>query len=200
MLHPDTDVRLISPSIGRGVFATRHIPKGTVVWVRCALDRRFSPAEVAALPDASRAQCELYAYVDEAGDSILCWDGGRYINHSCDPAMVGAGPDIEIAARDLAPGDELTCEYGYLNLIRPLACQCGAANCRGTIGRDDALRIHTERDAQVRAALALAGALPQLLRTYALDARAFDALVQGRTAAPSVRDFHVAARTQAARP
>ena len=144
MLHPDTDLRLISPSIGRGVVVTRFIPKGTVVWVRCALDRRFAPAEVAALPAASRAQVELYAYVDEIGDSILCWDGGRYINHSCDPAMVGAGPDLEIAARDLAPGEDLTCEYGYLNLIRPLACQCGAANCRGTISRDDALSIHTE--------------------------------------------------------
>ena len=200
MLHPDTDVRLISPSIGRGVVVTRFIPKGTVVWVRCALDRRFAPAEVAALPAASRAQVELYAYVDEIGDSILCWDGGRYINHSCDPAMVGAGPDLEIAARDLAPGEDLTCEYGYLNLIRPLACQCGAAKCRGTIGRDDALSIHTERDAQVRDALALAGALPQPLRAYARDFHAFDALVEGRVTAPSVRNFHVAARAATTQP
>ena len=193
MLHPDTDVRLISPTIGRGVFATRFIPKGTVVWVRCALDRRFSPAEVAALPAPSRDLVELYAYIDGAGDSILCWDGGRYINHSCDPAMVGAGPDIEIAARDLAPGDELTCEYGYLNLVKPLDCQCGASRCRGTIGRDDALGIWSERDAQVREALAAGRNLPQPLRTYALDARSFDDLLEGRVPAPSVRDFHVSA-------
>jgi hypothetical protein len=50
MLHPHTEIRYISEAMGLGVFATRPIPKGTLLWVLCPLDRLLSDAEVAALP------------------------------------------------------------------------------------------------------------------------------------------------------
>ena len=32
MIHPDTELRFISPEIGFGVFATKLIPQGTITW------------------------------------------------------------------------------------------------------------------------------------------------------------------------
>jgi len=33
MIHPHTEVRVVSPEIGLGVFATKFIPKGTIMYV-----------------------------------------------------------------------------------------------------------------------------------------------------------------------
>ncbi|MHC5084588.1 MAG: SET domain-containing protein, partial [Planctomycetota bacterium] len=34
MIHPDTELRKVNETIGYGVFATRHIPKGTILYVK----------------------------------------------------------------------------------------------------------------------------------------------------------------------
>ena len=34
MLHPDTEVHFIDPKIGSGIFASRPIPRGTIIWVQ----------------------------------------------------------------------------------------------------------------------------------------------------------------------
>lgn len=46
MIHPDTELRFVTPDIGNGVFATRFIPKGTLTWVRDRLDQTFTPEDV----------------------------------------------------------------------------------------------------------------------------------------------------------
>ncbi len=189
MIHPDTELRYKNADVGNGVFATRAIPAGTIVWALCPLDRRLTPVERAALAPASRDLVDLYAYVDAAGDFILCWDHGRFVNHSCQPAMVGLGPDMEVAVRDLAPGDELSCDYGSLNLLQPLACRCGAAACRGQIGASDLLRIAGELDNAAAQVLPRIGQVPQPLMPFVRDAGLLSDWLAGVAQPPSSRSY-----------
>jgi uncharacterized protein len=59
----------------------------------------------------------------------------RYINHACQPnseAVLRAGRIVFVALRDIAPGEEITLDYGeeYFELfIKPLGCRCAA--CAG---------------------------------------------------------------------
>lgn len=56
----------------------------------------------------------------------------RYINHSCDPnaeSEIHDGHILISALRDIAPGEEITMDYGleyYDEFIRPVGCRCGA--------------------------------------------------------------------------
>lgn len=190
MIHPDTELRYKDAAVGHAVYATRFIPRGTIVWTLCELDIRLPPARVAVLALAYRAIIDRYAYGDADGDRILCWDHGRYVNHACDPAMVGAGPEVEIAVRDLRPGDELTCDYGTLNLVQALQCRCGAANCRSMIGADDALRVWPQLDALARAAVGAAGLVPQPLDPFVREPRRLAEWIAGRAPLPSSRAYH----------
>ena len=85
MIHPDTELRFVSDEIGYGVFATAPIPRGTIVWVRDALDRLFRSDEIEQLPPFYRAIVEKYTYVDAESMCVLCWDLAKYVNHSCRP-------------------------------------------------------------------------------------------------------------------
>jgi len=61
------------------------------------------------------------------------------VNHSCQPACLAPGFDFEIAVRDILPGDEITDDYGTLNLEREMICHCGDACCRRVLRPDDFL-------------------------------------------------------------
>jgi uncharacterized protein len=108
-----------SPIEGLGVFAAEPIAKGTVTWrYDPAIDRSYSPAEIAAMPDVLRAFMDRYAYLDDLlGVYILCGDDGRFMNHADTPTVLGLHPaderpeGIDVAARDIAAGEELTCDY-----------------------------------------------------------------------------------------
>ncbi len=190
MMHPDTELHFISPEVGYGVFATRPIPRGTLTWALCRFDRVMTLDEVEALPPAYQPHIERYAYVDSAGNYVLCWDLARNVNHSCAPAMLGVGPDLEIAVRDIVPGEQITCEYGGLNLSGKLRCMCGAPDCRGRIGGDDVLHLWQGWDAKVAHALKLAPAVAQPVAGYARNARQFWAWAHGTEPVPSHRAYH----------
>ncbi len=188
MIHPDTELRFINDEVGYGVFAVRPIPRGTLIWTLCLFDRIFPPAEAAGLPPVYQEILRKYAYVDLHANFVLCWDAGRYVNHSCDPAMLGVDLGFEITVRDLQPGDEVTCEYGSLNLVSTLACRCQSPDCRGTISGDDAYLHWQEWDQKVARALQDAADLPQPLLAFARDPRPFTAIVAGQKDVPSFRD------------
>lgn len=198
MIHPSSELRFISAEIGYGVFATEFIPRGTFLWVLDGFDRILKVEERDALPPLLRQQVDRYAYQAADGDYVFCWDFGRYMNHSCAPASRGIGDAFEIAVRDIQPGEELTCEYGTLNLIEPMPCRCGALSCRGVIQRDDAERYYERWDAEARAAFQIAGAVAQPLLPYAKvgprDLPLIAALHGGSEAeVPSARAYHVPA-------
>ena len=154
MIHPDTALRPVSPEVGLGVFATRPIPRGTIVWVRDDLDIVLSRRRVAALDDARRAQVLEYAFRDQRGDYVLCWDLGRFVNHSFHPTCIATAWDLEVAARDIAPGEQLTDDYGSLNLDEPFDCVPEEHTDRTQALPDDVLRYAGRWDAIALAALA----------------------------------------------
>lgn len=153
MLHPAIDLKLVNPDIGYGVFATRDIPKGTIIWALDPLDQIIEHGKAKALKDPVDAQLKRYSWVNGSGDRILCWDFGRFMNHSCEPNSVGPGKlEFEIAVRDIKAGEEVTCDYGTFNLEEPLTCACGSVHCRGQIVPEDFDRLAPILDQRVRAA------------------------------------------------
>jgi len=189
MIHPHTELRRVSEAIGYGVFATRRIPRGTITWTLCALDRVFPPAAVAAMDPIYQSILARYAYLDADGQFILCWDLARQINHSCEPSNLAAGPAADIAVRDIERGEQLTCEYGVLNTVT-LECRCGAPACRGVIRADDAVRYGDAWDRRVREALPLARTVDQPLWPFVKDKDALEAILSGRAPLPRHRDYY----------
>ena len=180
MVHPHSEVRFINQDVGHGLFATRLIPRGTITWTKCAFDRVFTPSEVATLAEPYRRIVEIFSYVDTAGDSVLCWDGARNINHSCDRNTLSIIHAVDLAIRDIEPGEQITCEYGNCNLLVDLPCLCGSPLCRGMIGREDALRFGDSWDDLVRAALPFAMQCDQPLLPFVSEPALVRDILNGR--------------------
>ena len=69
-------------------------------------------------------------------DGAVGGNGTQYINHSCQPNCFTRtlhGRIIFFALRDLAAGEEITCDYGDSYHENTRRCGCGAPNCRGKI-------------------------------------------------------------------
>lgn len=119
---------------GLGVYAMEPIParrkigemRGEVISVREARRRvqgrrRIHVVEVSerSAIDATDSDCAL-----------------RHINHSCAPNAVlriRQGRAEFYAMRDIAPGAELSCDYGESHHEGRLRCRCGAPNCKGRL-------------------------------------------------------------------
>jgi hypothetical protein len=153
MIHPHTRVLSGDPAIGLGVFATRPIPRGTVVVVRDRFDLTMNRETFFALPEPRRAAMETYMYHDKRGDLVLSWDHARYMNHNCRPTTMMTDYGLEIAVCDIAAGEELTTEYGLLNVQEPYALCCGCERCRGRLRLDDVDVYGDEWDERVRESL-----------------------------------------------
>lgn len=141
MIHPHTELRFIDKSIGHGVVATQFIPKGTITWVMDPLDREFTPQQYAAFNNLYKHILDTYTFRNNKGNFILCWDHGRFVNHSFKSNCLTTAYDFEIAIRDIEPGEQLTDDYGYLNITEPFE-----ANDEGTSRKmvypDDLLTYH----------------------------------------------------------
>ncbi len=161
MIYPDTNLRLVDEQTGHGVFATSFIPRGTVVWMHDELDQVLTPAHVDALPPALRKQVERYSYVNADGNRVLCWDHGRYVNHSCEPTTTSIGTLLEIARRDIEPGEELTCEYGLAHVVEGFECTCGAPTCRRSLMPTNLPEVWQRWDREAAEAFAWALKVPQ---------------------------------------
>jgi hypothetical protein len=144
MIHPDTELRYVNPVIGYGVFATRAIPRGTITWVFDDLDQVIPASGEQWRQPLLRGALEKYSYQNGRSERILCWDHARFVNHSCHPTSLAPGFDLEIAVRDIAEGQEITDDYGSLNIEDEFLCACGSAQCRGTVRPDDFDR-HADR-------------------------------------------------------
>lgn len=119
MIHPHTELRFISKDVGYGVVATELIPAGTITWVLDKLDREFTPLDFQALEPLYQEILDTYTFRNNKGNLILCWDHGRYVNHSFNSNCLTTAYDFEVAIRDIQPGEQLTDDYGYLNIMKP---------------------------------------------------------------------------------
>ena len=119
MIHPHTELKFISNEIGYGVVATKFIPAGTITWVLDKLDREFTPLELEQMDPTYQNILDTYTFRNNKGNYILCWDNGRYVNHSFNSNCLTTAYDFELAVRDIQPGEQLTDDYGYLNIPIP---------------------------------------------------------------------------------
>ena len=149
---------------GTGVFATRHIPKGTRIIEY--LGERVSHAEAdRRYADKADDDNHTFLFTVDARTVIDAGVGGneaRWLNHSCDPncETVVEGRRIFIEAiAAIAAGDELV--YDYMierdaddppDIDAVFGCRCGASACRGTMllppKRPPARRAARARDRQ----------------------------------------------------
>lgn len=168
MIHRNTQLRFISEEIGHGVVATEAIPVGTIVWVRDQLDREFTPEQLAQIAAPCRAVLDTYSYRNRHGNYFLCWDHTRFINHSFNANCLPTAYGFELAIRDIAPGEEITNDYGALNIIESFEA-VDEGHDRNIVHPDDLLRYHPEWDEKLRAAFARLPHVPQPLRELLSD-------------------------------
>jgi uncharacterized protein len=162
MIHPQTKVQFISDEVGYGVVATALIPKGTITWVQDPLDRVFSKEEVQRLPSFAQDQLEYFAFKNSRGQMVLCWDHARYVNHSFRSNCLSTVFDFELAIRDIQPGEQLTDDYGYLNLNAPWK-PMDEGTRRKWVRPDDSLRYARVWDRQLGEAMKRMSRLQQPL-------------------------------------
>ena len=186
MIHPDSELRFINPVIGYGLFATSLIRKGTLTWVRDDLDQIVSPNLQDSLPALLAAQLHKYSYVEPRG-RVLCWDHGRFVNHSCEANCRSTGFDFEIAVRDIEPGDEITDDYGSLNVDLEFECRCRAPQCRGTVRATDIVQYADEWDRQAVDAFRFAGDVSQPLWPLLMDREQVERALRGEISVGSCR-------------
>lgn len=150
MIHPHTEIRFINEIVGHGVVATQFIPAGTITWALDKLDREFKPSEFKKLDPLYQNILETYSYRNKLGNLVLCWDNGRFVNHSFKSNCLSTAYDFEIAIRDIFPGEQLTDDYGYLNVTEPFT-GIDEGTERKTVYPDDLLHFSEVWDEQVRA-------------------------------------------------
>lgn len=149
MIHPDTELRFINEKIGYGLVALKRIPKGTITWTLDKLDRTFTPDQVEAMDELYQQVLDKYTYRNSQGNYILCWDNARFVNHSSHSNCLTTAYEFEIAIRDIEEGEELTDDYGYLNLEEPFEVVPEPGSNRHIIYPDDLLRYYPQWDASL---------------------------------------------------
>lgn len=114
---------------GTGVYAGEAIPKNTRIIEyrgRRLLKRQTEYSR-------SRYLFDLNRQTDIVGQNLA-----RYINHSCEPnceAEIDGREVWIVARRKIAPGEELTYNYGYRLDEELMPCRCGAKRCVGYVLR-----------------------------------------------------------------
>lgn len=116
---------------GAGLYTRRPVGRGQVLL----------PLAGAVRPHPTRysIQVGVDRHLAPAGDGDADADGAclwRFLNHGCLPtARVDVVAGAVVAARDLAPGEEVTFDYHTTewSLASPFRCACPEARCYGTV-------------------------------------------------------------------
>ncbi|HNT39319.1 MAG TPA: SET domain-containing protein-lysine N-methyltransferase [Rubrivivax sp.] len=123
-----------SPIDGHGVFAAEPIAaRRKIGEIR---GESISVAE--ARIRATRSERVMIVELSErkAIDFSRSTDPMRFTNHSCAPngrLSIRQGRVEFYARRDIAPGEEVTVDYGETHHEGRLPCRCGAPRCRGAL-------------------------------------------------------------------
>lgn len=113
-------------SSGRGLFAEEHIPKGS-----CVIEYVGRPATAKQMKE-NRGKYLFWTSETSMIDGNIPANRARFINHSCAP---NCETDIHrrrvyvFALRDIAPGEELSYDYGGEYFEMHLAGSCRCTKC-----------------------------------------------------------------------
>lgn len=130
MIHPCTELRLVSKEVGYGVFATAFIPKGTIVYIKDALEVVVKPDDPLRNDPRYSEIIEKYSYMEPNGNMVLSWDIAKFVNHCCNCNIISTGYGFEIAIRDIQADEEITDEYGLFNSGWEMDLVCKQPGCR----------------------------------------------------------------------
>ena len=123
-----------SPIDGHGVFAAEPIPKRLKIGEIRGESISVAEARIRATRTERIMIVELSAR--RAIDFSRSSDPMRFTNPSCKAnarLCIRQGRVEFYAVRDIAPGEELTVDYGESHHDGQLRCRCGAAGCRGAL-------------------------------------------------------------------
>src|SRR6187402_1345219 len=99
---------------GMGVFSKRDIPRGELVWkLDLRFDRLIEVDVYERLTGPVKDYLDRYAYPRRSDPRFIVFeaDDARYMNHADDPNCDFSSGDAAWALRDIAAGEELTCDY-----------------------------------------------------------------------------------------
>lgn len=102
---------------GQGLFAAEPIARGTPFWrFEPGFDQAIAPERFATLPALTQQHIRWFAYLSQTdGHYILSGDFCCFMNHAAEPntgtPATSESPVTTIALRDIAQGEELTCDY-----------------------------------------------------------------------------------------
>ena len=119
---------------GHGVFAAEAIPRRLKIGEIRGESISVAEARIRATRSERIMIVELSAR--KAIDFSRSADPMRYTNHSCAPnarLCIRQGRVEFYALHDIAPGDEITVNYGETHHEGRLACRCGAPGCAGRL-------------------------------------------------------------------
>jgi uncharacterized protein len=123
-------VRVGRASTGLGLFAAKPIAEKA--YIATYRGKRIPTVEAHRREQRSGAKFMFEVNRRWSIDGSSRRNLGRYINHACQPnaeAALRGGRILFVALRDIAPGEEITLDYGeeYFDLfIAPLGCRCAA--------------------------------------------------------------------------
>jgi hypothetical protein len=152
MLHPDTHIEYFNAEIGHGIVANTFLAKGTLIWCLDKLDRLLTQKQMRELDPLLFDSVFHFSYRNKYGEFVVPWDAARFMNHSYTPNCLLTPYDFEIAVRDIYPGEQLTCDYGTLNIVEAFEYS-GAPAGRECVSPDDLLYFHSMWDEQIQDAL-----------------------------------------------
>ena len=130
---------------GKGVYALREIPAGSVLIEYIGEIIDWKEALRRHPHDPSDPNHTFYFHIDEQHviDANVGGNASRWINHACEPnceADETGGRVFIKALSDLSPGEELFYDYGLViderltpKLKAQYACRCGSPVCRRTM-------------------------------------------------------------------
>ncbi|MCA1790214.1 MAG: SET domain-containing protein-lysine N-methyltransferase [Thioalkalivibrio sp.] len=110
---------VVAPSSieGVGLFAAEPITAGTVIWEFTeGVDWRIPVMDFERFPEPYRSWLLRYVYREPTGCYVLCGDNGKFMNHSFEPNCDDVDGPYTVAKRDIAEGEELTCDYRLFDL------------------------------------------------------------------------------------
>ena len=153
MLHPDTRIQHINDDMGYGIFAKRRIPMGTVIYIKDKLETEIRFANIEQYHPLLQENIHKYTYIDENGLYVLSWDLAKYVNHCCDPNTLSTAYGFDIAIRDIEKDEEMTCDYGLLNVEESMNLSCNRPSCRGVLRPTDFEAYCPDWDRKIKSAL-----------------------------------------------
>jgi hypothetical protein len=110
---------------GIGVFAVAKIPSAAPVWrFEPLFDKTIRETDLERLPEHVQEHVRIHAeHFPELGVYRLSSDEDKYMNHSSEPNLRVTEDDFLVAIRDIAPGEELTIDYGEIGMIHHIETQ-----------------------------------------------------------------------------